>query len=176
MITAAQIAPYREASDDYDCTENLKRRFAILRSERKPLHLNKNEFEDILRWKLRGQYNRGKGQRSVNTEERICMVTGTALTITHPHKDYERELRTAILCLLHGVGVPIASAVLALVFPEEYAVIDFRGWRQVFGENKREFSITQYKKYLKEIVKLADELDWLPQEVDLAIWEYDKVN
>lgn len=75
-----------------------------------------------------------------------------------------------------GVGVPVASAVLALVFPEKYAVIDFRGWRQVFGEERTTFSVSDYRRYLREIRRLALELEWCVQEVDLAIWEYDRIN
>jgi len=106
----------------------------------------------------------------------IRTITSVALTISHPDEEYELELRLGILCTLRGVGVPVASAVLALVFPEKYAVIDFRGWRQVFGKEKATFSIPDYKQYLREIQRLADELGWSVQEVDLAIWEYDRVN
>jgi hypothetical protein len=74
------------------------------------------------------------------------------------------------------VGVPVASAVLALVFPEEYAVIDFRGWRQLFDEEKTVFFTPDYKKYMREIRRLANELGWHAQEVDHAIWEYDRRN
>jgi len=176
MITAAQLVPYRTSSVDYALTEHLKARFAQLRRERRPLYLTFEEFDEILRWKLRGQYGRQRERRKVNTEDVIRTVTGAALTVTHPDEEYEIELRVSILCALRGVGVPVASAVLALVFPERYAVIDFRGWRQVFGEKKITFSIRDYKKYLVEIRRLADELNWPVQEVDLAIWEYDRVN
>lgn len=68
----------------------------------------------------------------------------------------------------------MASAILALVFPEQYAVIDFRGWRQIFGEAKRTFSVADYKRHLREVKRLAVKLGWLVQEIDLAIWEYDR--
>lgn len=176
MITPSRIAPYRTSSNDYELTERLKGKFLRLRRERRPFYLTSSEFDEILRWKLRGQYGRQRERRKANTEEVIRAVTQAALTITHPDKEYELELRVGILCTLRGVGVPVASAVLALVFPEEYAVIDFRGWRQVFGEEKRAFSILDYKRYLREIRRLADELGWSVQEVDLAIWEYDRVH
>jgi len=176
MITSIQLVAYQTSSDDYELTERLKARFAQLRQERKPLFLTSEEFEEILRWKLRGQYGRQRERREANTEEVIRVVTGAALTATHPDEEYETELRVGILCALRGVGVPVASAVLALVFPEKYAVIDFRGWRQVFGEEKTTFSIADYKRYLREIRRLADELGWPVQEVDLAIWEYDRTH
>lgn len=176
MISATQLIPYKTSSDDYELTEHLKARFARLRSERHPLYLTSEEFDEILHWKLRSQYRRQEEKRKVNTEDVIRTVTSAALSITHFDEDYEIELRLGILCCIRGVGVPVASAILALVFPETYAVIDFRGWRQIFDENKRTFSISDYKRYLREIKRLATELGWSVQEVDLAIWEYDRNN
>jgi len=176
MITATQLIPYRTSSDDYGLTEHLKGQFAKLRLERTPLYLTLDEFDEILRWKLRGQYGRQREWRKANTDDVIRTVTTAALSLTHPDGDYETELRIGILCTLRGVGVPVASAILALVFPERYAVIDFRGWRQIFGEERTTLSVSNYKRYLCEIRRLALELGWPVQEVDLAIWEYDRVN
>ncbi len=176
MITAAELIPYRTSSDDYDVTERLKAQFARLRRERSPLYLTPEEFDEILRWKLRSQYGRQEERRKANTEEVIQTVTGAALSVTHPDEGYETELRLGILCSIRGVGVPVASAVLALVFPEKYAVIDFRGWRQVFGQERRTFLIADYKRYLREVRRLATELGWPVQEVDMAIWAYDRAN
>ncbi len=170
------MIPYRTTSDDYTLTEHLKSQFARLRRKRQPFYLTSAEFDEILQWKLRGQYGRQQERRKINTEDVIRAVTGLAFTISHPDEEYELELRMALLCSLRGVGVPVASAVLALVFPQKYAVIDFRGWRQVLGREKTTFSIPDYKRYLREIKRLADELGWPAQEVDLAIWEYDRVN
>lgn len=176
MITAAQIAPLRTVAVDYEETRRLKEKLARVRRERQPLYSTAAEFEKILQWKLGQQIGRQRKRRSANTEEIIRAVTGLALTIAHSHKEYELELRMGILCSLRGVAVPVASAVLALLFPEEYAVIDFRGWRQVFGEGETVFSIPKYKRYLREVRRLADELGWPVQEVDHAIWEYDRRN
>lgn len=177
MITAAQLIPYRTSGDDYDRTEYLKGQFAKLRQERVPLYLTLDEFDKILRWELRGQYGRQRESRNVNTDGVIRTVTMAALSLPHPvDDDYETELRVGVLCALRGVGVPVASAILALVFPEKYAVIDFRGWRQVFGEEKTTFSVSDYKRYLREVRRLALELGWSVQEVELAIWKYDRIN
>jgi hypothetical protein len=176
MITAKEIAPLHKRAIDIDDTEQLKAKFGKLRRERKPLYLTASEFEEILEWKLGQQMGRQRDLRSTNTDELIRAVTGLALTITHPNKEYELELRTDILCALRGVGVPVASSVLALVFPEEYAVIDFRNWRQLFDEDKTVFFTPDYKRYMEKIRLLANELGWPVQEVDHAIWEYDRRN
>lgn len=175
MVTAADLLPYRVSSDDYELTQELKARLAHLRGERQPMYLAGDEFDQILRWKLRGQYGRQRAWRQCNTEDVIRAVTGLALSVCHTDPDYELELRMGALCTLRGVQVPVASAVLALVYPETYAVVDFRGWRQVFGREPTGFTIAGYRKYLGEIRRLSDELGWYPQEVDLAIWEYDRV-
>lgn len=174
MITAEQIAPLRRQEIDIDETEQLKKKMRLLYRDRSPFYLTAAEFEEILQWKLGQQIGRQRERRAANTEEIIRAVTGVALTISHPDKDYELELRVNLLCALRGVAIPVASAVLALVFPEQYAVIDFRVWRQCFGESRNIFSIADYKKYMFVICHLANELGWSVQEVDHAIWEYDR--
>jgi hypothetical protein len=166
--------PKGHASPDYAETERLKTELAKARQTRRPFYLTVDEFEEVLRWKLRQQIGRQRDLRAANTEELIRAVTGLALTITHSDSEYELELRVGILRSLRGVAVPVASAVLALAFPEKYAVIDFRGWRQIFDEKRTTFTIPDYKRYLAAIQRLANELSWPPQEVDLAIWEYDR--
>jgi hypothetical protein len=174
MITAAQIAPLRATGEDYDETEQLREKFAHVRVARHPLLLTKTEFEDIVRWKLRGQYVRQRALREANTEALLRAITGLALTIRHPDPDYELDVRVGLLCTLRGVGVPVASAVLGLVYPGDYAVIDTRGWRQICGGDQATFALSEYKRYLREARRLADELDWPVQDVDLALWEYDR--
>jgi len=174
VVTAAQIASLRTASAEYAETAELREKFAQLRVARRPMLLTKTEFEDIVRWKLRGQYVRQRVLREANTEALIRSVTGLALTLKHADADYELELRLGILSTLRGVGVPVAAALLALVYPNDYAAIDGRGWRPLFGEDQSTFSINDYKRYLRETHRLAAELDWPVQEVDLALWELDR--
>ncbi len=173
MIKASEVAELRTVSEDYPETQRLMSLFARLRQERDPLFLTLSEFDEVLRWKLRGQYGRSHLRRQGNTESVIQTVTGAALSLSHKDPEYELELRVAILCALRGVSVPVASAVLTLVFPQSYGVVDFRVWRQLFGEERRQFGISEYKRYLKKVCALAEELNWTVQEVDLAIWAYD---
>src|SRR2546425_3012498 len=118
MITAAQIKDLREAAKDFEKTKLLKEKLARLRQERQPLFLTAGEFDEILIWKLDTQYGRQKAHRAQNTDGIIRAVTSLALNITHDDEDYELELRTGILGSLRGVAVPVASAVLTLIYPE----------------------------------------------------------
>jgi hypothetical protein len=79
-----------------------------------------------------------------------------------------------VLGVLRGIGVPVASAVLAIVEPAKYGVIDFRGWRRLFGTEKTAFSVSDYKDYLAELRRLAGELGWRVRDVDEAVWELDR--
>lgn len=174
MVRAADIRDLRRAADDYDETEELKRTLRRLKANR-PFCLGEEMLDNIFRWKLRTQYGRQKAMRDQNTDVTYCTVTRAAFEIEDNNRpDYEARLRFALLCALPGVGVPVASAILALAEPDKYCVIDFRGWRAVFGEQRSTFGIPQYLKYREKVRTLADELRWSIQETDLALWEWDR--
>jgi hypothetical protein len=97
-----------------------------------------------------------------------------AFAVADSNRETELKLRVAILTSLPGVAVPIASAILALVYPDTYAVLDFRGWRQIFPGIPKNLSISGYRRYMKVMWELAQQLQWPVQEVDLAIWEFDR--
>lgn len=147
-----------------------------LQRTRRPFFLRAGELEQIVRWKLRGQYGRVRSRSHVPSDRLARVVTMAAFAFKDRDPNLEMRVRVHLLTAIPGVGVPIASAVLALTDPDKYAVIDFRGWRQVFGKEKRAFSVTDYERYLAHVRALADRLGWPAQEVDLAIWEYDRRN
>lgn len=176
MITAETLKLYCDKSSDDGEANRLKSGFAVLKKERVPFYLTGEDFDKILKWKLRGQYGRQFQRRQDNTDEIVKSVTKLGLNICHESKDYELELKLKILTVLHGVEIPVASAVMALVYPEEYAVIDKLNWCVLYDENRTSFTVNQYKKYLSDIKSFAERLKRYPQEVDLAIWAYAQKN
>jgi hypothetical protein len=75
----------------------------------------------------------------------------------------------------YGTGVAsLWREVLAIVEPRKYGVVDFRAWRQMFGEKKVAFTVGDYTRYLSELRRLARELHWGVRDVDEAIWELDR--
>jgi hypothetical protein len=174
MVQADDIRELRQVAFDYQETEHLKQDLRNLRLERDPFYLAKNDLDSIFRWKLRNQYGRCRRRLDANTPSACRVVTQAAFAVRELDEDYEADLRLGILKALWGVGVPVASAILALVEPDRYCVIDFRGWRVVTGERRDEFGINQYLQYRSAVRQLAHQLGWSLQETDLAIWEYDR--
>jgi len=74
---------------------------------------------------------------------------------------------------LPGVGIGVASAIAALTDPARCCVIDFRGWRAVFGEERSSYTWNQYRTYVGAISDLAARLGWGVAETDIAAWAFD---
>ena len=147
MIKADDLYSLRTASPDYAETEALKAEFRTRRLERTPFFLTGPELDRVFRGKLRGLYGRQSVQRAKNSEDAYRAVTEAVFKVVGPEFEYECTVRLGLLSALPGVGVPVASAVLALTEQQQYCVVDFRGWRTVFGEKRESFVITDYLRY-----------------------------
>lgn len=162
-------------ADDNLETNRIIAKIENLKKNRNPFYLNSAEFDEILKWKLRSQYKRQEKIRKNNTEENINLITKMAFQLKHKDEDIETKLKINTLLLLDGVGIPVASAILTLCFPENYSVIDFRNWRQIFNSlnKKSSFTINEYNEYLKIIRQLSKNFGLTTQQIDLAIWQKD---
>jgi len=170
-----QILELIERADDYVETKRLISNFAELKKVRVPFYLKMDELDWILHWKLRRQYQRQYRNIIRNTDTLVREVTQTAFKIENDGSFYSIKLKLKTLIKLHGVQIPVASAILALCYPDMFCVIDFRGYRQFFGNAKKyqNYTFQEYFYYWSLIKKKADELGVTPQEVDMAIWQYD---
>jgi hypothetical protein len=128
-------------------------------------------FEEILKWKLRKQKGRTEKHRKYNTEEIINTITSSAIKIDHQKSNIRDQIRTSILMSIPGVGIGVASAVLALTFPETYGVIDYINWRVLYGTDKNTFSINDYQNYLNDLRSMARKLNVNVQDVDYLLWK-----
>ena len=184
MITAQILKKQREQlrldDADWQTHQQLKAKFAAAREQRDPMCLTEGEFFEVAHWKLINQYGRAKRYLESNSAQRIEAVTSRALSFGDSDPDVEMMGRVTMLRVLPGVGMGVASAILALCFPEQYAPIDFRVWRQLSDSELSMFEIPEYRRYLKKLRELADELasldpvnDWPVQLVDYFAWEYD---
>jgi hypothetical protein len=173
-MNLAAMRLLRGKVEDHEKTEQLKQRLAVLRRRRQPFYLTRADLQRILRWKLRSQYGRSAKFREHLTDALVRHVTQATFGYRANNCDIELGVRIRLLAALPGVGVPVASAVLALVEPHRYCVVDYRGWRTLFGEERRHFSVRDYRRYRTAIAKLADRLGWPVQETDAVVWEFDR--
>lgn len=152
--------------------EVLKQLIQDRKEIRDPFYLELSELDEILKFKLRTQYNRQKAARMLNEEQIIRRITQIALNIHAKDSRYEDELRVNILCVLKGINIPTASAILALTDPRKYAIIDRRNWRYLNPDSKKtNFTINDYLNYLDVIREKAEQLDLDAQIIDMAIWQ-----
>jgi hypothetical protein len=93
----------------------------------------------------------------------------------------ETSVQDAIeaLMALHGVGLPVASAILTAIFPERYTIIDFRAL-EALGQRVHDEKF--YEEYLAFCKRLADSGVIKPQvefpaptalrALDRALWQW----
>ena len=155
---------------EYSLTQTLLNQFEHLKKERSSFYLTESEFYEILKWKLRNQFHRQSKIRERNSDENIREITKLAFAISNPNADYEIELKIKLLSCLNGIGIPVASAILTLCFPEKYAVIDTINWSAIYNEKRTMFSIKHYLKYLKYLSQIAKNKKLSIQQVDFYIW------
>jgi hypothetical protein len=103
------------------------------------------EFSQMCRWKS----PRARHLWEQNTPARIRAVSRQVLATRSERR------RMELLTQLHGVGVPMGSAILTLLDPRRYGVLDIRAWQLLFAirsvdANRRGqgFTIAQWEEYL----------------------------
>jgi hypothetical protein len=116
----------------------------------------------IFRWKTGG---RGQSRLFKNTANEIEKALGSAI--------YAQSEQAAMesLCELHGVGVPVASAILTAIDPDRYTVIDFRALESL-GVKRSYLSIAFYLNYLATCRDLAKQYGVRLRTLDRALWQW----
>ncbi len=126
-------------------------------------YLSFDDFYKICMWK-----SARPKKRYLNNKESVEEITKRALLETDERK------RIKILCELDGVGIPTASAILTVIYPKEYAIIDIRDLEELNKITKNKIgetiSITTWNNYIKKMRKLAKENHVTPREMDKALF------
>ena len=118
----------------------------------------------IFEWKTNG---RGKSRLLENTDDEIADALNLAVTAK------TERAALAVLCGLHGVDVPVASAILTAIYPERYTVIDFRAL-EALGIKKTNLTVNFYLDYLADCRKRAKAQTIELRELDRALWQWSK--
>ena len=156
--------------DDHAETETIINDFRGLRDHRDPFFLEFNDLERVIHWKLRNQYQRQARRRQLNNDAVVHAITAAAFSINHDDTMYTVELKVNILSALRGVSVPVASAALALSYPESYCTVDFRIMDLFF--DARQVDFPSYYNYLDCIRIISAQFQITPMQLDIALWQY----
>jgi hypothetical protein len=116
----------------------------------------------IFRWKTGG---RGQSRLSKNTEDEIKRALN--LVVDAPNE----QVAMQALCELHGVDVPVASAILTAISPDRYTVIDFRALESL-GIKRSYLSVGFYLTYLAACRDLAQQHAVTLRTLDRALWQW----
>jgi hypothetical protein len=105
-----------------------------------------------------------------NTDAEIAKALRFAADICTSEK-----LAVEILDGLHGVGVPVASAILTTIHPTKYTVIDFRALESL-GVSKWDGSVRYYLSYLRACSEVALKHKVSLRPLDRALWRWSREN
>ncbi len=128
-------------------------------------------FNEIVTWKLAGQEDRTRDLRVHLTDDLVRKITACAFSLVHADRDYLTRAQLYVLQGISGVSMGIASAILALTFPDQYCVIDPRIWKAIYGQDQEQFSLADYRHCLADVLPASVTLQWPPQEVDFFAWK-----
>ena len=125
------------------------------------------EFRAMCRWKS----PRARLLWEKNSAARLRAVSRAVLATRDERRRMER------LTSLIGVGVPMASAILTLLDPRRYGVLDIRAWQVLFAirsvdANRRgqAFTIAQWLEFLAALRHHARELGVTARTVEYTLF------
>lgn len=131
--------------------------------------LNKNEFLTICLWKSR----RPKKLYNLNSESKIKSLTKSAF------KENDELKKIRKLTELKGVRIPTASAILSVLNPKEYPIIDVRciqSLEELKAINWKTITENNWIKYLKIVRELAKEKKRTAREIEKGLFAFNRIN
>jgi hypothetical protein len=124
----------------------------------------RQNLERIVVWKSPRPLKRIRA----NTDAEIAEALRVAATAQEP--------RTAVSVLLglNGVAVPMASAILTAIHPDDYTVIDFRAMEALGAPDYSSDCNFYLTRYLPECKRLAKDAGTSLRTLDRALWSWSK--
>jgi hypothetical protein len=140
-----------------------------LRHVKRAKVFSRSEFIKMCRWKSSRAIHHYRRNSAAAIRRTSREVLGTR---------NERQ-RLELLTRLKGVSIPTASAILTLIDPERYGVIDIRAWQLLFQIGAVEkkpggvgFVFADWNRYLSVLREHARALRVPVRRVELTLFEY----
>lgn len=131
-------------------------------------YLDKEHFVKLGLWKSKRQKKNYRSKENDNLT--VKEITKFALNTK------SEKARIESLIILKGVSWPVASVVLHFALPDKYPILDFRVVWSLGWEQPKYYTFDFWKKYVKELRKLAEKHKVSLRELDKALWYYSKEN
>lgn len=134
-------------------------------------YFTRQEFLQMCFWKE----PRGRRQKDwkSHTEERVQAVSRKALAVS------DEELRCYYLCQLKGVGPAFSSAILTLINPTDYGVIDARVWQILYLYDEvnhtprgQGLTVSHWLEFLPKLRTWASNLDVSVRTIERTIYQH----
>ncbi len=151
--------------DNYDIEVQLFKTGELIR---KKGFLDKKQFLSICLWKSR----RPKRLYIQNDEKFIIEQSKKAFLETDELKKIE------LLRAFKGVEIPTASAILTIVYPHDYGIIDIRcieALKDLQQINYSNINSKNWLKYLGMLRGLRNELNLPCREIEKALFAYNRI-
>lgn len=175
---------YRDGSGTWK-EDKYYRFYAISAEFQQRGHIYRDELRKIGEWKSGGRVDHLLKQNNPTHVERRSTVAFRS------NNDVDK---VEALMELKGVRVPVASAILTMYDPANYAVVDYRTFRALgaaepwlldpqnysdYAELMEHFqdynsAPEAYSFYMDVVRRIAQREGILPREVDMALWAFDE--
>lgn len=136
-------------------------------------YLTQGELASVCRWKS----SRAIQHIRANNHHRVRAATAAAMATSSERRRLEALLQ------LEGVSVPMASAVLMLLYPRRYGVIDIRVWQLLFAVGAVSekpkgtgFSVENWLQFLSIVRRLSSRLRVSARAVERTLFDVHKAN
>jgi len=100
----------------------------------------------------------------------VQRVSKIIRNIGESRDETEKENQIRELCKIRGIDLPIASAILAACYPEEFMIIDRRVWNEVYHRKYLTRSPKIYLSYNLHCLKMAKKKKLRLRDLDKAYW------
>lgn len=129
----------------------------------------------------RGYYTRAEfilicAWKTVRSRPRVA--TNTATEVRHAtaraFAAEDEVTRITTLLELHGVGMPTASTLLYVAFPDDYPILDVRALESLGVTSRTHYSVGFWLAYLHACRELAHEHRVTLRTLDKALWQHSK--
>ena len=140
------------------------RRLAVGAAARRRGHYTRAEFIEICAWKT----VRSRPKVASNPEAAVADASSRAFAAP------DEAERIGALLELEGVGVPTASTLLYVAFPDDYPILDVRALESLGVKPRSQYPIGFWLEYLEACRELARRHGVSIRTLDKALWQHSK--